>query len=103
MQWGMLVEAIDYNEQLTGKQAEGSMYGTFNMIRRIRQALATSARVTVLGWIEYDASAANAGLAQSQITLLGIKVLCVLVPAVFALGNWAAFKFLWKIPKENTV
>lgn len=103
MQWGMLGEAIDYNERLTGKRTEGSMYGTFNMIRRIGQALATSASVAVLGLIGYNAEAANAGLAQSTTTVLGIKVLCVLMPAVFAMGSWAAFQFLWKIPKDSEI
>ena len=33
-------------------------------------------------------------------TVLGLKVLCVLVPAVFILGSWAAFKFVWNITPE---
>ena len=39
MQWGMVGEAIDYNEYVTGKRTEGSIYGTFNLMRRIGQAL----------------------------------------------------------------
>ena len=31
---------------------------------------------------------------------MGLKVLCVLVPAVFILGSWAAFKFVWNITPE---
>lgn len=31
---------------------------------------------------------------------LGFKVLCVLVPALFILGSWAAFKFVWNITPE---
>ena len=27
MQWGLVGEAIDYNELLTGKRTEGSIYG----------------------------------------------------------------------------
>ena len=34
MQWGMLGESIEYNEYLTGKRTEGSINGTFNMLRR---------------------------------------------------------------------
>ena len=30
MQWGLVGEAIDYNEMITGKRTEGSIYGTFN-------------------------------------------------------------------------
>lgn len=42
MQWGMVGDAIDYNEMVTGKRTEGSMYGTFNLSRRIGQAIGTS-------------------------------------------------------------
>ena len=100
MQWGLVGETIDYNEYLTGKRTEGSIYGTFNMLRRIGQAIGTSVSVAVLGWIGYDAAAANAGLPQSAATIFGIKVMCVLVPAVFAMGSWAAFRFIWNITPE---
>ena len=97
MQWGMVGEAIDYNEYLTGKRTEGSIYGTFNLCRRIGQTVGNSAAVLALGWIGYDTALANAGGVQTAGVLTGIKVLCVLIPAVFCLGSWAAFKFVWNI------
>lgn len=100
MQWGLVAEAIDYNELVTGKRTEGSIYGTFNLARRIGQTVGNSAAVPALGWIGYDSIAAAQGLAQSASTLTGIKVLCVLVPAIFALGSWAVFKFVWNITPE---
>ena len=100
MQWGLVAEAIDYNELVTGKRTEGSIYGTFNLARRIGQTVGNSAAVLALGWIGYDSVAAAQGLAQSASTLTGIKVLCVLVPAIFALGSWVVFKFVWNITPE---
>ena len=32
--------------------------------------------------------------------MFGFKILCVLVPALFILGSWAAFKFVWNITPE---
>lgn len=87
MQWGLVGEAIDYNELLTGKRTEGSIYGTFNLSRRIGQTVGNSAAVLALGWIGYDANLA----AQSAGTLTGIKALCVLVPGIFLVGSWIAF------------
>lgn len=49
MQWGLVGEAIDYNELLTGKRTEGSIYGTFNLSRRIGQTVGNSAAVLALG------------------------------------------------------
>ena len=97
MQWGLVGEAIDYNEMVTGKRTEGSIYGTFNLTRRIGQAVGNSAAVLALGWIGYNDAA---GAVQSAATINGITALCVLVPAVFVLGSWAAFKFVWNITPE---
>ena len=100
MQWGMVGEAIDYNEYLTGKRTEGSIYGTFNLTRRIGQTIGNSAAVLALGWIGYDATIAAAGGVQAAGVLTGIKALCVLVPGIFVLGSWAAFKYVWNITPE---
>ena len=96
MQWGLVGEAIDYNEYLTGKRTEGSIYGTFNLSRRIGQTVGLGISFFALDWIGY---APKLEL-QSASTIFGFKILCVLVPAVFILGSWAAFKFVWNITPE---
>ena len=93
MQWGLVGEAIDYNEMVTGKRTEGSIYGTFNLARRIGQSFGNSAAVLALGWIGYDATLA----VQSAFTIGGIKALVVLIPGLFVLGSWAAFRYVWNI------
>ena len=100
MQWGLVGEAIDYNEYLTGKRTEGSIYGTFNLTRRIGQTIGNSAAVLALGWIGYDTALADAGMAQAAGVITGIKVLCVLVPGIFVIGSWFAFKYVWNITPE---
>ena len=77
-------------------RTEGSIYGTFNLSRRIGQTVGNSAAVLALGWIGYDANLA----AQSAGTLTGIKALCVLVPGIFLVGSWIAFRFVWNITPE---
>ena len=49
-----------------------------------------------LGWIGYEGTAA----VQGDVTIFGLKVICVLIPAIFVLGSWAAFKFVWNITPE---
>ncbi len=100
MQWGMVAEVIDYNEMVTGKRTEGSIYGTFNLARRIGQSVGNSGAMVLLKVIGYDAAASKAGLAQASATIIGIKVSVILVPAIFVLGSWAAFKFVWNITPE---
>ena len=96
MQWGLVGEAIDYNEYITGKRTEGSIYGTFNLSRRIGQTIGLGFSFFALDWIKYDPQLT----VQTDATIFGFKVLCVLVPAIFILGSWAAFKFVWNITPE---
>ena len=96
MQWGMLSESIEYNEYLTGKRTEGSINGTFNMLRRLGQGLGASFGVAMLGMIGYDVTAA----VQTDATILGIKALCLLFPAICAVGSWVVFRFVWNITPE---
>ena len=96
MQWGLVGEAIDYNEFITGKRTEGSIYGTFNLARRIGQTVGLGFSFFALDWIGYNPELAS----QAAGTIFGFKALCVLTPAVFILGSWAAFKFVWNITPD---
>ena len=96
MQWGLVGEAIDYNEYLTGKRTEGSIYGTFNLARRIGQTVGLAVSFLALDWVGYVPTQE----VQTAGTVFGFKILCVLVPAVFILGSWAAFRFVWNITAE---
>ena len=93
MQGGLLGEAIDYNEMITGKRTEGSIYGTFNLSRRVGQTIGNSAAMLLLGLVGYN----GAALSQSLTTINGIKALCCLLPGILVLGSWASFKFLWNM------
>ena len=96
MQWGLVGEAIDYNEYITGKRTEGSIYGTFNLSRRIGQTVGLGFSFFALDWIGYVPTLET----QAAGTIFGFKILCVLIPALFILGSWAAFKFVWNITPE---
>ena len=97
MQWGLVGEAIDYNECITGKRTEGSIYGTFNLSRRIGQTIGMGCSFFALHWIGYDPTLP----AQSAGTIFGFKAMCVLIPALCILGSWAAFRFVWNITPEK--
>ena len=100
MQWGLVAESIDYNEYLTGKRNEGTIYGFFSLSRRIGSTIANSASVLIIAAIGYDAAAANAGLDQSPETIRGIKLMVLGFPLIAALGSWSCFTFIWNINKD---
>ncbi len=101
LQWGLVGESIDYNEYLTGKRSEGSIYGVFSLTRRIGQTLSGSLAVLMITWFGYIAHDAETLVTQPDSAILGIKLMCILIPAVIGMGSWVAFTFIWDINKEK--
>ena len=100
MQWGLVAESIDYNKVATGKKMEGSIYGTFNLARRIGAGIGQGGVVLGLALFGYDAEQVEAGVQISSNTEMGIMIMNSIIPAVFVLGAWFAFKCIWKITPE---
>ena len=100
MQWGLVAESIDYNEYLTGKRNEGTIYGFFSLSRRVGSTIANSLSVILIAAIGYDATLTAQGLLQAESTMAGIKAMVVGFPAVAALGSFFCFTFIWNINKD---
>ena len=101
LQWGLVGESIDYNEYLTGKRNEGTIYGTFSLTRRVGQTLSGSLAVLMLSWFNYIAHDENTIVTQPDSAIFGIKAMCIIIPAIIAMGSWAAFRFIWNINAEK--
>ena len=100
MQWGLVAESIDYNEYLTGKRNEGTIYGFFSLSRRVGQTISASLSVLLIAAIGYNPELTNANLPQADGTLTGIKLLVVGFPLVAAVGSFLSFTFVWNINKD---
>ena len=101
LQWGLVGESIDYNEYLTGKRSEGSIYGVFSLTRRIGQTLSGSLAVLMITWFGYVPAINEVPQPQPASAILGIKLMCILIPAVIGLGSFIAFRFIWDINAEK--
>ena len=101
LQWGLVGESIDYNEYITGKRSEGTIYGTFSLTRRIGQTLSGSLAVLMLTWFNYIAHDEETMVVQPDSAIFGIKAMCILIPAIIAMGSWIAFRFIWDITPEK--
>ncbi|WP_223593087.1 glycoside-pentoside-hexuronide (GPH):cation symporter [Neobacillus bataviensis] len=78
--WVMVADTIDYHEWKTGERTEGVVYSSYSFFRKLAQALAGFIPGVALGLIGYVPN-----VQQTAETLLGIKGLMFLVPAVFNL------------------
>ena len=101
LQWGLVGESIDYNEYLTGKRSEGSIYGVFSLTRRVGQTLSASLAVLMISWFGYVAHDPEVPTVQPDSAVLGIKLMCILIPAIIGMGSWIAFRFIWDITPEK--
>ena len=97
MQWGLVAESIDYNEYLTGKRNEGTIYGFFSLSRRIGSTIANSLTVILIAAIGFNAEISLAGGDQLPATINGIKLMVCGFPAIAALGSFCCFTFIWCI------
>ncbi len=97
MQWGLVAEAIDYNEFLTGKRNEGTIYGFFSLSRRIGSTIASSVSVLLIAAVGFNAEISLAGGDQLPETVNAIKLMVCGFPALAAIGSFCCFTFIWCI------
>ena len=100
MQWGLVAESIDYNEYLTGKRNEGTIYGFFSLSRRIGSTITGSLTVLLIAAIGYNPELTKAGLAQAAGTITGIKLMVIGFPLLAAVLSFLSFTFIWNINKD---
>lgn len=100
MQWGLVAESIDYNEYVTNKRNEGTIYGFFSLSRRVGTTIANSVSVLLIAALNYDPELTNAGLAQADSTIAGIKMMVIGFPLVAAILSWLCFTFIWNINND---
>ena len=100
MQWGLVAESIDYNEYLTGKRNEGTIYGFFSLSRRLGSTISSSLSVIVIAAIGFNAEISLAGGDQAPSTVAAIKMMVVGFPTLAAIGSFCCFTFIWNINKD---
>ena len=100
MQWGLVAESIDYNEYLTGKRNEGTIYGFFSLSRRLGSTISSSLSVIVIAAIGFNPEISLAGGDQAPSTVAAIKMMVVGFPTLAAIGSFCCFTFIWNINKD---
>ncbi len=87
---------IPMGSLLSAMSTNDSERASLSSARGVGQTVGLGISFFALDWIGY----VPALEVQTAGTIFGFKILCVLVPALFILGSWAAFKFVWNITPE---
>ena len=101
--WAKITDIIDYNEILTGKRDDGTIYGVYSFSRKIGQALAGGLGGFALTFIGYNSAVA----VQTQTAVDGIYTLATLFPGVCYIVVGLILMFAYplskKVVQENTL
>ena len=99
--WAKITDVIDYQEVLTGKRDDGTIYGVYSFSRKIGQALAGGLGGFALTFIGYNSMVAT----QTTATTDGIYALATLFPGacyiIVALILMFAYPLSKKVVEEN--
>lgn len=94
--WAFVSDIIDYGEWKTGERKDGTTYSLFNFSRKLAQSLSGFLSGIGLGIIGYIPN-----VAQSSTTLIGIKGLLLLYPAVSLTLAMLVIGFLYKLTDKR--
>ena len=55
----------------------------------------------MITWFGYVPAINEVPQPQPDSAILGIKLMCILIPAIIGMGSWIAFRFIWDINAEK--
>ncbi len=95
--WALVLEDIDYQEYITGKREEGTIYAIYAFARKIGQALAGG----IGGFILAATGYVNGASEQSVGVRMGIKGIYLLAPAIGYFLIFLIFTFAYPFNKDK--
>ncbi|WP_078412538.1 glycoside-pentoside-hexuronide (GPH):cation symporter [Priestia abyssalis] len=93
--WVMIADAVDYHEWKSGERTEGVVYSSYSFFRKLAQALAGFIPGIALGLIGYIPN-----VQQSAETLLGLKGLMFLAPAILNIIGLVVLFFFYNLTDD---
>ena len=91
--WANVADCIDHNYEISGVRSEGIIYSSYSFMRKMGQAIAGFLSGMGLSAVGYSATVEL----QSDITLMGIKAMMFLLPAVCLFFSAVLYKFMWTL------
>ena len=99
--WGMVADAIDYQEWKTGIRNEGSVYATYSMLRKIAQGFGQSFIPAAIAILIPTLDVKDAFTWTSE-NALAIRDMAVLFPLIGYIIIFICIKFIFTLDR-NTV
>ena len=94
--WANITDIIDYQEILTGKRDDGTIYGMYSFARKIGQALAGGLGGFILSFIGYNSASAT----QTAAVIDSIYTVSTIFPGVCYIGIGLLLVFAYPLSKK---
>lgn len=98
--WGMVADAIDYQEWKTGIRNEGSVYATYSMLRKIAQGFGQSFIPAAIAILIPTLDVKDAFTWTSE-NALAIRDMAVLFPLIGYIIIFICFKFIFNLDRKT--
>ena len=99
--WALVLDAINYQELLTGERSEASIYALYSFARKIGQALAGGLGGATLALVGYISATGGQAVVQSRQTVDSIYYVATLVPGAAYLVIAALMLFAYPLTKKK--
>lgn len=98
LNWAMVADCIDFQEEKTGRREEGSIYATYSLFRKLAQGIGQSVIALALGMTGYVEAT---GAAQTPEVANNIYTMTGALPLIGSIICFFSMLFLYKFGKDS--
>lgn len=95
--WALVTDCLDYQEEITGERADGSVYSLFTFARKLGSTIASTVASYALGWIGYNSALTT----QTPEVANRIRVLYTMIPVVTAVLIIIGLGFIFNLKTKE--
>ena len=95
--WALVGDVIDYQEYISGKREEGTVYAAYSLARKLVQAIVGSIGGFALAAIGYQSGAAT----QTTEVAESIRMIITVIPLIGFVFGFITMKFVYNLSNKK--
>lgn len=95
--WALVGDVIDYQEYISGKREEGTVYAAYSLARKLVQAIVGSIGGFALAAIGYQSGVAT----QTAEVAESIRLIITLIPLIGFIFGFITMKFVYNLSNKK--
>lgn len=95
--WALVTDCLDYQQEITGERADGSVYSLFTFARKLGSTIASTLASYALGWIGYNSALTT----QTPEVANRIRILYTAIPVVTGIFIIVGLGFIYNLKEKE--